>query len=290
MRRLLFFTGALFFSFAVTMNGQETIAGWTFPTGVDTVDVMPDLGLEANSGHDLFACDTTSWPDTQQRDVYFTDGVDENDFAATAINWDEGNGVKQWNIKIKADGYADLKVSSIQRSDAAGPKDWKIQAQTGDTEWIDIPGGEAITVADDWTTGIAENLELPDDFDNPGTSSIYIRWIMTSNTSVDGNDVTAEGISKIENIMVTGTYTNGAEEVLFGQAVSVYPNPVSGNFITISSNEKIEKASIYSINGQLMNEVKNPEEKIDIRNLEPGVYFIRSEYRNSQVTQKLVVQ
>jgi hypothetical protein len=59
------------------------------------------------------------------------------------------------------------------------------------------------------------------------------------------------------------------------EAVSIYPNPTY-DFVTINSSKSFETASVYNINGQLIKQIEiNELTKIDLSELESGVYFIR---------------
>ena len=123
--------------------------------------------------------------------------------AATCAGWNSGTGLKYWQVDFSTQGYFYLTVSSAQRSSNTGPRDWKIQYRigTGGT-WTDVPSA-AITVANNWTTGVVNNISLPDACSNQ--SQVFLRWIMTSGFRADGvNGVASAGTSAIDNIVVNG--------------------------------------------------------------------------------------
>jgi hypothetical protein len=118
--------------------------------------------------------------------------------------WDNGNGTKYWRINMSTYGMYNIKVSSKQRSDANGPKNWKLQysiGQNGSENWIDITNS-TITVADNYTSGILNQLQLPTAIEN--LAVVSLRWIMTSNTSINNGTVTNSGESNIDDILVFG--------------------------------------------------------------------------------------
>lgn len=118
--------------------------------------------------------------------------------------WDNGNETKYWRINMSTYGMFNIKVSSKQRSDANGPKNWKLQysiGQNGSENWIDV-ASSAITVADNYTSGILNQLQLPTAIEN--LSVVSLRWIMTSNTSVNNGTVSNAGESNIDDILVFG--------------------------------------------------------------------------------------
>ncbi|MCZ2083314.1 MAG: choice-of-anchor D domain-containing protein, partial [Flavobacteriales bacterium] len=106
-----------------------------------------------------------------------------------------------WMIEVDTQGFSDVKISSEQRSSNTGPKDFKLQYRIGTGIWNDLPSG-SITVADNFTSGVIGNLPITSGSD---VSSLFIRWVMTSNISVNGSAVLSTGTSRIDNIKVVGT-------------------------------------------------------------------------------------
>ncbi|MBN1338593.1 MAG: T9SS type A sorting domain-containing protein [Bacteroidales bacterium] len=271
---------AAYFGYGQT---EVTLAAWTCPTGVDTVDLYPDISTPENANKYLSAEDTVSWPNTNLRDVTFTDGA--NTFAAKATGWNDGADSKLWSIKIKAQGYSDLRVWSKQSSSAGnpGPRDWKIQARLSGEDWVDLNGG-TIICSNDWTGGIANALELPPEFNNTN-SSIYIRWIMTSNISTNGTVVAEDGIAKIDDIFITGISPAGVEEVIISKGFGMYPNPCGSDELNIAGTEKITALNIYSMQGKIVKTVKvdGNQTKIDVGSLRPGAYLVQAVLSNGNI-------
>jgi hypothetical protein len=180
--------------------GQETITGWDFPVNSGADSLNANLGTEQNQGYDIRMEDDATGNDGM---ISLTEGFET--YAATANGWDHGIGEKYWSVKFKASGYKNFKVSSMQYSDAVmpGPRNWKLQYRLSNQEsWTNIPNGE-VTAANDWSTAHVTNLPLPAETNNP-SSSVYIRWVVTTNTDINGNELLYSGISKIDNIIVTG--------------------------------------------------------------------------------------
>lgn len=266
---------------------SDTIAGWSFPDSTD-LNFNANYGLSGNLGYDLRAEDSAA----TTRTLTYTQGA--TDFAATATGWDNGMDNKFWSVKFKANGYTDLKVSSKLYSDSImpGPKDWKIQCRKSSGSWTDITGS-TITAAHNWTSGASADLALPSSFDNPGSTSIYIRWIMTSNLSVTGSTVLPTGISKIDDVIITGINANGVETVIFEDKVFVYPNP-SSDVLFVESFSEISRVTIYDISGKLhySAELDSHSGNIDLRNLDSGIYIVKIKLADSDniITRKIVVQ
>ncbi len=170
------------------------VAGWSFATK----SVLADQGVTANNGIATFGTEAN-------RTIAWKNGV--ADYAAQTVDWDNGADTKFWYVEISTQGYDSLKVSSKQQSGGTnpGPQDFKLQYKVGDGSYVDVPNA-AITVKNDWTTGVLTSVEIPTDAWN-ASGMVTLRWIMTSNTNSAGGTVDATGISKIDDIVVTGVVT-----------------------------------------------------------------------------------
>ncbi|MCF7561878.1 T9SS type A sorting domain-containing protein [Sabulilitoribacter multivorans] len=70
--------------------------------------------------------------------------------------------------------------------------------------------------------------------------------------------------------------------------ILVYPNPTN-SFVNIKGNlNDVNNVSIYSISGKKLLELKNEFDKIDISNLQSGIYFLKITSGNSFKTFKVV--
>lgn len=78
----------------------------------------------------------------------------------------------------------------------------------------------------------------------------------------------------------------------YSKSITIYPNPTATNSITIISNLDWNEITITNINGQITNQIFNPEftdEAIQISNLNKGFYFITLQNNQTSITKKLVV-
>lgn len=261
--------------------GQTTIIEWTFPN--ESADVIADAGIPENLDKEIYTVGGTS-------DIQFKNGFEGK--AAQATQWDNGSGSKAWEVSFTSIGYGDLRLSSKQTSGGndPGPRDFKIQYKIGeDGTWTDLENA-VVEVQNDWTTGVIEAVELPDECNN--RSLIFIRWIMTSNINSIGETVEASGKSKIDNILVTGEDNTGLTHTSFAD-LSVYPNPCQ-DFIRISNNKEIGKLEIFSVSGQLAYSIDKIQKNgiVDVSELMPGVYFVVvwSKTVSEAKTTKLIIQ
>ena len=66
----------------------------------------------------------------------------------------------------------------------------------------------------------------------------------------------------------------GIEELLFSKKITFYPNPTS-NSVYLETNEVIKKLWIYDNNGKLISVKNISNNKVELGNLQTGIYFIK---------------
>jgi hypothetical protein len=270
------------------VKAQDTIVGWTFTQDADT-SLYANFGITSNLGVRFIAAEDTGGV---QRTITFTNG--NADYAATSTEWDSGDGIKFWSIKFKAQGYENLALYSKQRSGGAtpGPKYFKVQYKLSGGVYADIPGTDTIIVGNDWTSGVLTNIALPS-ICNDTTVSIYVRWLMITNTSSTGTTVASTGISKIDEIFILGTPVPfSVPETENEVSVSIYPNPASG-FVTIEGKQS-GRITLLDLLGNTIIDTRKESENlhIDLNGVNAGVYFIRMQLEGMDriITRKLIIQ
>jgi hypothetical protein len=281
---------SLFLTAGIIM-AQETITGWTFPVNSGSDSLNADLGTTQNKTYDIrFEWSMAPDPDSTVNTITFGEGA--STFAASTAGWDNGADKKFWSIKFKANNYSNFKVTSKQKSDAvtAGPRDFKLQWRLSSGSFEDVPGG-TVTVGSDWTTGVVTDLPVP--ITSPGTSSIYIRWIMTTNTDVNGGTVTPAGISMIDDITVTAVSSLGTSDILYTNRLKIGPVPNNGAF-TVSSTEPMTSLAITDLSGKNLFTQSNPGlmTRVNLPGLTPGLYLLKVRYQgdNTSYTSRFVVE
>ena len=113
-----------------------------------------------------------------------------------------------------------------------------------------------------------------------------------SNINVEGNvvieliDETTSNRVSFDNLSWT-CYTKLAVEdsAAKNQKVIVYPNPVKNSELFISGISKNETVHIYSASGQLVQTINNVNnnEKINLKKLSKGVYFVKTKSSSTKV-------
>lgn len=186
---------------------------WDFPSA--SADNVADGGIAANTSRTISTNSTGTIS-------YVAGSLGAPDQAISNTGWDSGSGSKAWQVDFTSLGYFGLSISSKQQSSNTGPADFKVQYRigTGGT-WTDVTGG-AITVANNFTSGVVSNLSLPAACDNQ--AQVFLRWIMTSNTAVNGGTVAGAGTSRIDDIVVNAanspSYVAGYENLSVGNVTS----------------------------------------------------------------------
>jgi len=110
-----------------------------------------------------------------------------------------------WQTVISTVGHEDIEVSWRMRSTNAGPRDWRMQYRAGSGgEWRNLGGAIAVVTHGGVNPNIGDNplnyRFLPPTAE--GQERLYLRWLMTSNVSANGNTVGAGGTHQINNIRI----------------------------------------------------------------------------------------
>jgi Carboxypeptidase regulatory-like domain/Fibronectin type III domain/Protein of unknown function (DUF1533) len=200
----------------------SSIVAWNFPNSPD--DATADNGTAANLSKTISTSGGTSAVD------FATSGATTR--AANATAWNSGSGTKWWEISMVTTGYSSLQLWSKQRSSGTGPRDFKVQYSTDHATWFDVSGSTVAITSTDFTTGVLSGVALPTAAENQPI--VYLRWIMTSNTSENNGTVASGGTSQIDDIGIVGSVTTGAEVSVSGRVVTAGGNGIQNAVITVS--------------------------------------------------------
>ena len=276
--------------FSIGTFAQDTITGWTFPVNSGPDSLNANLGTTQNKSYDI-RFEWESKMDTTVNTIFFYD--EGGNYAAETNGWDNGADIKFWSCKFKAENYKNFKVSSKQKSETGfpGPRDFKLQWRLSkDTVFTDIPNS-VLTLTYDYANGTLSNLPVP--VTGQGSSSIYIRWIMTSNTDVDGGTVAPTGRSIIDDILVTGTSTLGTDEIIYTNRVKFFPVNGSRQY-QVESTVPMASLTITDIQGKNIYSEKNPgmNASFNIDNASNGLYLITIKFTDTDkpYVRKFIVQ
>ena len=193
--------------------GQVVLAEWNFPNNPD--DALVDVAIPQNAGASLQLVGATNL-------VFVNAGVSTR--SAWADGWNGGAGSKYWEVEINTVGFDVLQVSSRQTSSNTGPRSFEFQYRIGAAgAWTFLATVPNIVTANNWTQGVLNNVALPAAC--AGQPSVFLRWVMASNTAVDNSTVASGGASRIDDIVIRG------------QSNAHYRSVVSGNWNNIATWE-----------------------------------------------------
>jgi hypothetical protein len=133
-------------------------------------------------------------------------------FAPNTTAWIDGADEKFWIVEISTLNYGTLTLSSKQRSSAGGPANFMVEYSLDGINWLSVPGS-AIVCAENFTSGVLDNLPLPAACNN--RTSLFLRWMMTTNTGVNGSAVTSTGTNRIDDIFIRGQFITNEAEILY---------------------------------------------------------------------------
>lgn len=166
-------------------GGNTNLVWWNF---ADT-NRIADGGIPVN-------LTSTIVRDSSQTNYTYTGG------ALSSTGWDDGIGTKYWETQFSTTNYTDIKVSSRQLASSTGPADFKLQYKIGVAgSYSDVPGGTVHVP--DGGNGLLTRVLLPEACNNQAT--VFLRWLLTSDTSVSGGTIGAIGAGRIDDIVVVGT-------------------------------------------------------------------------------------
>lgn len=116
-------------------------------------------------------------------------------------------------------------------------------------------------------------------FTKPGYFPKLVQGVQVSNNETTELDV--------ELVNIT-TIVEGEDK----QKLSIYPNPVSGNYLKIKSDGPITQLWMYSLSGKLMmyKELNVDSDFVDVSGLAPGSYIIKAEVNGKVAEQKIIRQ
>lgn len=185
-----FFTLFLVAMCAYTATAQTTLVSWNFFDSNNTADG----GIAANSAQTITnnATGTTSFPTGSS-------GTCTSPYILNS-GWNSGSGTRYWQLGLVSTGYSGLSVAFSVRSSGTGPRDFKLQYSitSPSSGFMDVAGGDYMSTS---TSCIDYNIALPTEVNDQ--AAVYLRFIMTSNTSQNGGTVAAGGTNGLDNIVVS---------------------------------------------------------------------------------------
>ncbi|MCC5927625.1 MAG: T9SS type A sorting domain-containing protein [Cyclobacteriaceae bacterium] len=214
---LRFFFSCMVLGLLTTAEGfgqqRETIVGWNFNN--------PDPALRANPSGGVLAI--LAGPLTTQgaSAVGWSEVTHDNQgFSARATNWNNGVDSKAWQVDFSTEGYKSIQISSKQSSGPTGPRDFQLQYRLDlEDEWIDVGSQIVIITADDWSTDY-RYIDQPLPIEVNEVEKVYLRWVIKSLFRIDGGNLASLGVSRIDDIIITGAPVSSEIELTGNPAIA----------------------------------------------------------------------
>lgn len=276
-------------SIGLTLSAQDTLVYFKFKVNLDS----------SNTGGNSFNLEDLMLRDTSFHLKYsYVGGVEGNppaDYSFSSTNWDNGMDAKFFYTSFSTSAHQNITFSSRQKSSNTGPKDFKVQYKVGaGGTWTDVTGGTVTVLNDAFVSGTLTNVALPSVCDNQ--PEVFLRWIMTSNTSANASTVASAGTSRIDNVFVYGVpigvgISDNKDQI---SKIRIYPNPATDFFRVDNSNKENINIEVFTLLGAkvISQTSNNINIDVDVRTLAKGIYYVQIINNDSQskTTAKLVVK
>lgn len=162
--------------------------------------------------------------------------------AISAQGWSGGMRTKYWLAALATTGFENIAVASEHSASGSGPRDFVVEMSTDRKTWTEVPGTTIKTATHTFAcpedTCLVKNVALP--AAASGAQTLYVRWIMTSNSpsnTTDNETVGGYGDSFIRNIRITGDRVDGTPTVM--PTFDVLSTPADGS-ATIARDVPVE--------------------------------------------------
>jgi PKD repeat protein len=154
-------------------------------------------------------------------------------------------------------------------------------------EKITFIGYGGSTMKWDFGDSTTSSLYSPEhSYDNPGT--YLVTFTITNGCG--------ESEVFIDSILITGACSSGITETIQNNSsVKVYPNPTNGTF-TFEIGEiytgEIGEVKISNVLGEIiyLSKVKDFKSEVDLKNVQPGIYFLQIIYRNQIYNKQIIIE
>jgi len=210
-------------------------------------------------------------------------GGNTNDFEYFAHFKDGGFGFRARLDIVPPSGAGDFSVG-ISSSTSTAQATWATDLTYGVTY--------RAVVKYDQTSGLAQLWIDPDPSDEGGSTSIS--GTADGATTIESfalrqSDSSENETVRVDNIVIGSSFALSTKENQI-DGFELYPNPTSEAFITISSDKRSPmKVSVFDILGKQVVQRTITDNRLNVSNLNTGVYILRAEQDNAFTTRKLII-
>ena len=182
-------------------------------TGTDGYGVAAQWNLSAASGTEIAATDGDCMAGATLQ--FIKNGVPQIlNFSSGGANLSGLNGTANeswWLITASSAGFKNIEVCWNMRSSATGPRDFTLQYSANGIEWFDANDPDVIVPSAVAIGATNYSKTLPVGANN--LDELYLRLLMTSETSAGGATIGSGGTHQINYITVNGDYILGENQL-----------------------------------------------------------------------------
>ena len=306
MKKFYFLFSALFIT--SLSDGQSILYQETFesPTanGTNYFTSIPEFtDIVASSGGDFFIR-----TDESNVAVFYDVSGQQGSFYFGAMDIDGEGAVLPVTLTTTPIDISSLSNFTfwilLAEDDDGTNQDWDNADYVHITYSIDGGGDQnAIWIEGDETSGSASNStpRIDTDFDGTGDGTeitdTFSEFVVANIATGGGSSVvfkieynlnSVDEDLAIDNIRVADYVLGTKENQIDG--FDLYPNPTSSAFVNITSDKHSPmKVSVYDILGKQVIERTVTNNRLNISNLNTGVYILRAQQDNAFTTRKLII-
>jgi hypothetical protein len=161
------------------------------------------------------------------------------------------------------------------------------------TQTITVAGGGTAVVFEDGSTATliaGQSIRFLPGFYAENGSEVHA-WITTTGTFCDGAAASPVVLPEIKSTPEIQASQNN-KQIIKEKKLKVYPNPNNGRFVVEISNFKLARISLYNLTGKRVFCQDNIAESLSLINLSHiprGIYMIKVNDQEKQLTQKIVI-
>ncbi|MFC0876408.1 T9SS type A sorting domain-containing protein [Saccharicrinis sp. FJH2] len=141
------------------------------------------------------------------------------------------------------------------------------------TQCLKIESGTSVsfTIAEDATLVLVFNEDFSGEININGTAYAISNGVMTATLTAGTYEITKVDVANLFLMSI-----EFASDIHHPNAVNVqlYPNPVSAA-LNIASEAEVQNVEIYSLSGQLINDISGNVKTLDVSQLNQGTYLIK---------------
>ncbi|KAB2877831.1 T9SS type A sorting domain-containing protein [bacterium] len=206
------------------------------------------------------------------------------------------------NFSYKIEGNSPNRIAKLQWKNGGFEADITNQAFFNLQIWL-YEGSNIIEIRHGSSQGVTQDIfaQAPPSYkvqNETPDSSLYLKGSFSAPV-FDLNPQTVTGLDAYPSegtiyVLTPKGYApgpNSTPERSKNIAVSLYPNPATGNQLMIESGSEITEVNISDIQGKILQTIQNVNQsQVNIEhNLKTGIYLVKVNTRESISTQKLII-